>query len=258
MKHHFRSIKKGFTLAEVLITLGVIGVVAALTIPGLLGRYNEKSTVSRLKKVNSVLNQAFMLAVEKYGPIENWDLGTTGLADPDGADTLLNNFSGFMNKTKACKARETGCLPSVTYKYLNGDNYWNVDNRGLHSRLKLADGSIISFYMYNNSCDTSWGNSKALENVCAGITVDINGNSKPNQYGIDFFSFLLTKYGVVPMGTSEQTDMYTFNTHCRDKNAGFLSGGPNGAGCTAWVIYNENMDYLRCDDLSWDGKHECK
>ena len=73
MKHHFRSIKKGFTLAEVLITLGVIGVVAALTIPGLLGRYNEKSTVSRLKKVNSVLNQAFMLAVEKYGPIENWD-----------------------------------------------------------------------------------------------------------------------------------------------------------------------------------------
>ena len=52
--------------------------------------------------------------------------------------------------------------------------------------------------------------------------------------------------------------LITFNTHCRDKNAGFLSGGPNGAGCTAWVIYNENMDYLRCDDLSWDGKHECK
>ena len=32
----------------------------------------------------------------------------------------------------------------------------------------------------------------------------------------------------------------------------------NGNGCTAWVIINENMDYLHCSDLSWTGKHSCK
>ena len=199
------------------------------------------------------------IAVEKYGPIENWDLGTTGNGDPDGADTLLNNFSGFMNKTKACKARETGCLPSVAYKALNGDIYANIDGSKKNSRLKLSDGTIITFYIYNNNCNDVWGKGKALENVCGNVAVDINGYGKPNQYGIDYFSFLLTKYGVVPMGTSEQTGMFTFNNYCRDKSIGVVSRmGANGFGCTAWVIYNENMDYLRCDDLSWDGKHECK
>ena len=36
------------------------------------------------------------------------------------------------------------------------------------------------------------------------------------------------------------------------------SGGGNMFACTAWVLYNENMDYLHCDDLSWNGKHSCK
>ena len=164
-----------------------------------------------------------------------------------------------MNKTKACKAREKGCLPSVTYKALNGDVYWNLDLNQRHSRLKLSDGSIITFYVYNQNCSMSWGNGKALENICGEISIDINGNGKPNQYGIDFFAFFLTKYGVFPMGTSEQIRGFTFNNYCRDKSIGVVSGmGANGYGCTAWVIYNENMDYLRCDDLSWDGKHECK
>ena len=259
MKHHFESMKKGFTLAEVLITLGVIGIVAALTIPGLLGRYNEKTTVSRLKKAHSILSQAFMLAVEKYGPIENWNLGSTGLADPNGADTLLNNFSEFMNKTKACKVSETGCLPRVAYKALNGDDYVDIDGNKKYSRLKLSDGTIIAFYVFNPNCSSSWGGNKALENICAYIGVDINGNVRPNQFGIDYFAFLLTKYGIVPMGSSEQTGVFTFKDYCRDKTIGVVPGwGGNGFGCTAWVIYNENMDYLRCDDLSWDGKHTCK
>ena len=52
-----------FTLAEVLITLGIIGVVAAMTIPTLMSAYREKVIVNQLKKVHAVLNQAFKLAV---------------------------------------------------------------------------------------------------------------------------------------------------------------------------------------------------
>ena len=48
--------KKAFTLSEVLITLGVIGIVAAITIPNLMGKYQKQVTVNKLKKINTVLS----------------------------------------------------------------------------------------------------------------------------------------------------------------------------------------------------------
>lgn len=50
--------KRAFTLAEVLITLGIIGVVAAMTLPSLVGNYKKKQAVTQLQKVYTVLNQA--------------------------------------------------------------------------------------------------------------------------------------------------------------------------------------------------------
>ena len=71
--------------------------------------------------------------------------------------------------------------------------------------------------------------------------------------------FLITKHGIVPQGTQMQTKGYTFDRACKDKSIGLISGlGPNGGGCTAWVIYNENMDYLHCSDLSWESKTKCR
>ena len=253
-----KKFKLAFTLAEVLITLGIIGIVAAMTMPVLIGRYREKVTVTQLKKVNSVLNQAFIMSTEKYGSIENWDLGTTGLADPDGANTLMVRFAEFLNKTKTCRVEQTGCLPDVKYKYLNGEENYNYDKGGVYSRIKLTDGMIISFYMYNNTCSWNMGITKPLQNVCASVWVDINGNKSPNQFGVDFFLFLITKHGIVPMGTQMQTEAYTFDRACKDKSIGSIPGwGANGAGCAAWVIYNENMDYLHCSDLSWESKNKC-
>ncbi len=52
------------------------------------------------------------------------------------------------------------------------------------------------------------------------------------------------------MGTGQQTIGFTFEDYCNKRNQVHL----NGYGCTAWVIYNENMDYLHCNDLNWDGK----
>ena len=57
--------KKAFTLAEVLITLGVIGVVAAMTMPSLVANYQKKVWVNQLKKTVSVMNQAFQKMLAK-------------------------------------------------------------------------------------------------------------------------------------------------------------------------------------------------
>ena len=77
MLHHYKN-KKAFTLAEVLITLGIIGVVAAMTMPSVINSYQKKSTVVKLKKVYSSLQNAVEMSKAEHGDYENWEkLGIT-------------------------------------------------------------------------------------------------------------------------------------------------------------------------------------
>ena len=64
---------KAFTLAEVLITLGIIGIVAALTLPSLIANYKRQETSARLKKFNSMMGQALILSVNENGDVNEWD-----------------------------------------------------------------------------------------------------------------------------------------------------------------------------------------
>lgn len=61
------KLKLGFTLAEVLITLGIIGIVAAITIPNLITNYQKHVTVTKLQRAISVLNQAYKLSFDEVG-----------------------------------------------------------------------------------------------------------------------------------------------------------------------------------------------
>ena len=65
--------KRAFTLAEVLITLGIIGIVAALTMPALIGNYRKSQTVTQLKKIYSALQQSILMSQNEYGDIADWD-----------------------------------------------------------------------------------------------------------------------------------------------------------------------------------------
>ena len=77
---HFSLPKAAFTLAEVLITLGIIGVVAALTIPNVVSNYKKKVVETRLAKLYSVLNQAVELSEEKNGACTTWEWGDVNKA----------------------------------------------------------------------------------------------------------------------------------------------------------------------------------
>src|SRR5574344_1167569 len=83
----------GFTLAEVLITLGIIGVVAALTIPTLINSYQEKANVSKFLKTYAVLNQAYLMATNEYGPIEDWGIQKTDTGEVDEDGKRILNYS---------------------------------------------------------------------------------------------------------------------------------------------------------------------
>ena len=66
---HFSLKKAAFTLAEVLITLGIIGVVAAMTMPSLIQNYQEKATVTKLKKCYSLVSQAYVSILNDEGEV---------------------------------------------------------------------------------------------------------------------------------------------------------------------------------------------
>ena len=114
---------------------------------------------------------------------------------------------------------------------------------------KMDDGVILDF----TNVQSSTCSAKDIKNnVCSHIEVFINTQKGLYRRGVTSFMFYLTKDGIQPAGYKNSV-MYPFPGACNLTN----SQADNGHGCTAWVLENENMDYLKCDDLSWDGKHSC-
>jgi hypothetical protein len=107
--------------------------------------------------------------------------------------------------------------------------------------------------VYVADCSANLG---FITETCAFISVDTNGNSQPNTLGRDLFVFYLTKKNIIPMGLPGDT-LFGFENYCKDKDKITPSGFPNGNGCTAWVLHNENLDYLNCKDLDWNTKTKC-
>lgn len=236
--------KLAFTLAEVLITLGIIGVVAAMTIPTIMQNYQGKQTAGALKKVYSTLTQAYNMAVKDNGTPDNWGLVANG--DQQGAKNILDTLAPYLNINQYCGNSNAGrCFKNITYKVLSNDPWSNINGMPQIAKARISDGTEIGTFSYGD-CLTPMG---SVQNVCGDIYVDVNGDKDPNQFGVDLFLFYLTKDRIVPYG---EKDTYNFDTYCKTGHSS------NGLGCTAWVIYNENLDYLKCPGtLSWTGPTQC-
>ena len=78
-----KQLCNAFTLAEVLITLGIIGVVAAMTLPTLIAKYQEQVTINHLLKTYSMLSQAVQRMQTDYGTIDTWGLTNTNTGQID-------------------------------------------------------------------------------------------------------------------------------------------------------------------------------
>lgn len=87
-------ILSGFTLAEVLITLGIIGIIAAMTIPNLVKKWEERAIISKYKKMYSTLANAYYMAVADNGNPEHWALSDRA--------SLLKIFEPYLNVTERC------------------------------------------------------------------------------------------------------------------------------------------------------------
>lgn len=164
-----KSNSNGFTLAEVLITLGIIGVVAALTLPSLITQYQKSATVQGLKVAYSLLSQAVQKSISENGEINEWDYS---LSSADFDDTYLLPYLKVIKKCEGAECITTDDFHG--YYELNDNKYTNIDKSYILSNgmilMKDAAGISLGFIVY---------------------MIDINGNKRPNKMGRDIFSFYL-------------------------------------------------------------------
>ncbi len=131
---------KGFTLAETLITLGIIGIVAALTLPNIVSNYQKKVTLTRLKTAYSLINQAYNVAVSQYGESTNWERD---------ANKILLEYIAPNIKSKQYTTdidydyQHTMCNNNQTYKFLDGSGM-GVPFNSMSPSIKLPNGACIS------------------------------------------------------------------------------------------------------------------
>ncbi len=208
------SVKKcAFTLAEVLITLGIIGVVAALTIPTLMQKMDERETVSKVKKAFSTISNAVKMATVENGEISSWGLNYDQSSDD--AQIIGEKIAPHLNVIKDCGTTENGCFAT---SHLRLDGNWDGNyNTAEYYKVTLSDGTAISIRSYPAG---------------AYFVADVNGLKKPNQLGKDTFIFF----------ASDKGKIYPHNAG--PDNADGCSLTKRGHGCSNWIIQNDNMDYL--------------
>ncbi|MCD7879455.1 MAG: type II secretion system GspH family protein [Candidatus Gastranaerophilales bacterium] len=189
------ELKRAFTLSEVLITLVIIGVVAAITVPVLQEQYTELERISRIKKNYSVLSNA-MIRVQAAG-------GHAVLHTESGSYSELKKWfnkylSPYLITTKVCY-NETGCWNTTGTKYLNGTNA-SSSNSGVGSNIITAilnDGTFINVDFWLKDDILSYFGVETNQVQAVTIYFDINGAKKPNTFGKDIFTVLFTEYGLI-------------------------------------------------------------
>ena len=248
------SLKKhcAFTLAEVLITLGIIGVVAAMTMPALITNHQKKQTVVQLKKAYTVLSQALQRSILDNGEVESWDWQSIPNADADlfGQKYILPYLKGADN---------------ISSRALGSHKYWKsldgtYDEGGscehCFPEYVLPDGMLFRFTALNFINRPN----DHVDKTHLRINIDINGYRGPNQYGRDVFVFSIFPFknsekGKVVPGTIEAcSDGAAHNTKSRD----FLlynscwgcksDHSGTGYGCAA-VIMKDGWEIK--DDYPW-------
>ncbi|HIT92478.1 MAG TPA: type II secretion system protein [Candidatus Stercorousia faecigallinarum] len=214
-----------FTLAEVLVTLGIIGVVSAMTVPTLVQNHQRKTYTTSLHKVYNQISQALM----QYQTDRNaLNLAEAGLTNEDAVGGFFKTYFKVIND---CGEDFSPCFASASeYKYLNGKAL-NPDKRGKH--IVLADGTSIRYEYRSN-----------LGLVLIELFVDINGVKGPNIAGRDIFALYIYKNGNIDDYSYDNTTAERLTKEQRERSFNTVcSGNTNGNwyGCFGKIL-NDNWE----------------
>ena len=243
--HNFQKTqRKAFSVAEVLITLGVIGVIASIVLPMVKLKYQEITTVAKVRKVYALLNKGYEASIQRFGPVKYWKLeGTTELVSVD----IIKYLVPTGLKVNYVENK----LPHIRGRWLHNKNT-NIIDSSRWQIYKMDNGAtFFQVAMAASDCSYSHNNyNKAnifLQKVCGDFTVDINGEAGPNVYGIDHFQFYITERGIIPVGIKD--DGYRpVRDYCNPKGDKKF----NGYSCAAWMLEKGTMPWLYGKQVNWD------
>lgn len=216
--------QKAFTLAEVLVTLMIIGVIAAITIPSLVQNTHDNQNVAGFLKAYSVLSQAIDRMKIDYGPVgfgAKWN----------NEEEIEKGLRQYLNIIKFCRIGESGCFAKKgAVRYLNGNN---ATNDYLTTRTFItADGFAYSFSTLYGSYNSKGLSQEDLANCMGRFMVDVNGPKGPNVVGRDIFFLALVKgKGIVPAGAGN--------------NAADCKMNSLGEHCAAYVLKEKKIRYAK-------------
>lgn len=227
-----------FTLAEVLITLGIIGVVAAMTMPTILNNTRNKELESQLKVAYSTIQGGISQMNASKGisvtpkDFEATTVNPDAVSGSDGSVSgiFYNEYKKYFSKIYDCGIFNTDEKICISRGH-NDTIYKTYTGNTLATRL-FDDGQFVlpngMLVIINNSGST---------NDPLFISVDINGKKKkPNKLGQDLFTFQLMNNGkLLPMG-AEGTDYTELNQFCSASSTSNI----NGIGCTNKALTDSN------------------
>ena len=204
----------GFTLAEVLITLGIIGVVAALTLPTLIGNYQKQALATQTRKFYSMMSQAVKqyMADEGVDDLRNTPLASDNYEDcesPEAIESVRNFVTKYLKVVEECDHEANNCF-AEKYKSWDGeekDVFFKQNNYDNRRDYVLSDGSIIRIGYYYNEFPID-------------LYVDVNGKKGPNRVGYDLWSMSIFYDGSIDEGgvtpDCKQGKVSEFESLCYD------------------------------------------
>ncbi len=232
-----KKFKPAFTLAEVLITLAIVGVVAALTLPNLIANYQKKQTATQVKKVYTTLSQVIQRAIVDNGDVSLWDVPERVTIETS-VDFAQKYFKPYLNVVKDCGIKTDGEC-KLTVNALNNQLPPSLGEPA--TKLFLNDGTELILRAPQIHGDR----------VLAFVYIDINGTSNPNRVGKDIFQFEL--HLVDPSFIQfESKLMPRFINKTRDELiqdvADRCHRNQNGNACTA-LLFIDNFEFK--GDYPW-------
>lgn len=199
MKIKINIIKSGFTLSECLIAITLIGIIAAITIAGLIQKSQKSEYIAGLKKAYSVINQAMYRIADNNG----YPVGDYSFFEDE---NFIDEFGKVTNAVKKCDTMAK-CDFDMNRNYKRLDNKEQIISDG--KTLIMADGQLITFAASGGIYGVS---DEDAANSLGRIIVDVNGAKKPNKIGLDTFFFVVVDgKGVIPFGNKAITDCSRLN-----------------------------------------------
>lgn len=210
-----------FTLAEVLITLGIIGVVVAMTLPTLIQNYRKQQTVTQLKSTYSILSQAFEHAQAEYGDVSTWGLNEMygSKAKPHEAYEMISKFieTYFVPYVKPIENYGITSFKELKYNgiyYLNGQIDGNTYGAPRYI-ITLSNGAITTFsldgHCYAGYTEEGTWHCSDYRHTDVYIVADINGKKLPNTIGKDIFVMSLNS-------KTNKFEFYNYPSYANNRN----------------------------------------